>query len=123
MTASAANGFAQVKFDPTGTSCTWPSRTTSTRCTRTSSPQTRVIWAAHTYNVALGYGAHLPGSNTNFGRNAQYGSLLDVTVPAVWRGWREPHAVHQFPPDIHLHTLPCLTDRVPHHPARRVRQA
>jgi hypothetical protein len=27
----------------------------------------------------LGYGAHLPGSNTSFGRNAQYGSLLGTT--------------------------------------------
>ena len=78
MTASAANGFAQVKFDPTGTSCTAIPNNFHPMYS-TSSPQTRVIWAAHTYNVALGYGAHLPGSNTNFGRNAQYGSLLGTT--------------------------------------------
>jgi hypothetical protein len=52
MTASAANGFAQVKFAPTGTSCTalpynfHPMYSTST-------PQTRVTWAAHSYNVAF----------------------------------------------------------------------
>jgi hypothetical protein len=52
MTASAANGFGQVKYDPTGTSCVnlpydfHPMYSTS-------SPQTRVPWAAHTYNVAF----------------------------------------------------------------------
>jgi hypothetical protein len=52
MTASAANGFAQVKFDPKASSCTaipydfHPMYSTST-------PQTRVTWAAHSYNVAF----------------------------------------------------------------------
>ena len=52
MTASAANGFGQVKYDPTGTSCVnipydfHPMYSTS-------SEQTRVIWAAHTYNIAF----------------------------------------------------------------------
>jgi hypothetical protein len=52
MTASAANGFGQVKFAPTGTSCTnipydfHPMYSTS-------SPQTRVPWAAHSYNIAF----------------------------------------------------------------------
>lgn len=51
MTASAANGFGQVKFDPTGTSCVnipydfHPMYSTS-------SEQTRVTWAAHSYNIA-----------------------------------------------------------------------
>jgi len=51
MTASAANGFAQVKFDPNGTSCDaipyafHPMYSTST-------PKTRVTWAAGSYNVA-----------------------------------------------------------------------
>jgi hypothetical protein len=53
MVASAANGFGQVKFAPSP----------STECTNipydfhpmysTSSEQTRVIWAAHSYNVAF----------------------------------------------------------------------
>ena len=52
MTASAANGFGQVKFDPTGTSCTnipydfHPMYSTSTQ-------KTTVPWAAATYNVAI----------------------------------------------------------------------
>jgi hypothetical protein len=52
MTASAANGFAQVKFAPTGTSCTeipynfHPMYSTST-------PATTVPWAAASYNVAV----------------------------------------------------------------------
>lgn len=53
MTSSAANGFGQVKFAPNP----------STECTNipydfhpmysTSSEQTRVIWAAHSYNIAF----------------------------------------------------------------------
>lgn len=52
MTASAANGFGQVQYDPTGTSCVnlpydyHPMYSTS-------SEQTRVIWAAHSYNIAF----------------------------------------------------------------------
>ncbi len=51
MTASAANGFGQVKFDPTGTSCQnipydfHPMYSTS-------SEKTRVTWAAGSYNIA-----------------------------------------------------------------------
>jgi hypothetical protein len=52
MTASAANGFGQVKFAPTGSSCTnipynfHPMYSTSTT-------KTRVTWAAGSYNVAF----------------------------------------------------------------------
>jgi hypothetical protein len=52
MTASAANGFGQVNFAPTGTTCTnipydfHPMYSTS-------SEKTRVIWAAHSYNIAF----------------------------------------------------------------------
>jgi len=52
MTASAANGFAQVKYDPTGTSCTAIPYDFHPMY-NTSSEQTRVIWAAHTYNVSF----------------------------------------------------------------------
>ena len=52
MTASASNGFAQVKYDPTGTSCTAIPYNFHPMYS-TSSEQTRVIWAAHTYNVAF----------------------------------------------------------------------
>lgn len=52
MTASAANGFGQVQYDPTGTSCNnipydfHPMYSTS-------SELTRVPWAAHSYNIAF----------------------------------------------------------------------
>jgi hypothetical protein len=52
MTTSAANGFGQVQYDPTGTSCTnlpydfHPMYSTS-------SEHTRVPWAAHSYNIAF----------------------------------------------------------------------
>jgi len=52
MTASASNGFGQVQYDPTGTSCNnipydfHPMYSTS-------SEHTRVPWAAHSYNVAF----------------------------------------------------------------------
>ena len=52
MTASAANGFAHIKFDPTGTSCTALPYDFHPMYS-TSSEETRVIWAAHTYNVAF----------------------------------------------------------------------
>jgi len=52
MTASPANGFAQIKYDPTGTSCTALPYAFHPMYS-TSSEQTRVIWAAHTYNVAF----------------------------------------------------------------------
>jgi hypothetical protein len=52
MTASAANGFGEVQFDPTGGACNnipydfHPMYSTS-------STSTRVPWAAHSYNVAF----------------------------------------------------------------------
>jgi hypothetical protein len=52
MTASAANGFAQVQFAPTGTSCNTIPYTFHPMYS-TSSEKTRVTWAAHSYNVAF----------------------------------------------------------------------
>jgi len=52
MVASAANNFAQVKFDPTGSGCTAIPYNFHPMYS-TSSPLTRVPWAAHTYNVAF----------------------------------------------------------------------
>src|SRR5437764_6005426 len=50
MTASHANGFAQFNYAPTGNSCkTIPYAFHPMYST--SSEQTRVIWAAHSYNV------------------------------------------------------------------------
>jgi len=52
MTASPSNGFAQIQFDPTGTSCNAIPYAFHPMYS-TSSEDTRVIWAAHTYNVAF----------------------------------------------------------------------
>ena len=52
MTASTANGFGQVLFAPTGTTCqNIPSDFHPMYST--SSEKTRVIWAAHSYNIAF----------------------------------------------------------------------
>ena len=52
MTASTANGFAQLKFDPTATNCTSLPYAFHPMYA-TSSEHTRVTWAAHSYNVAF----------------------------------------------------------------------
>jgi hypothetical protein len=52
MTASAANGFGQIQAAPTGTSCTETPYNFHPMYS-TSSPQTRVPWAAHSYNIAF----------------------------------------------------------------------
>ena len=53
VVASAANGFGQIKFQPSGHSCQEIPYTFHPMYS-TSSPQTRVLWAAHSYNVAMG---------------------------------------------------------------------
>ena len=52
MTASADNGFGQIEYAPTGTSCSQVPYDFHPMYS-TSSPQTRVPWAAHSYNVAF----------------------------------------------------------------------
>jgi hypothetical protein len=52
MTASAQNGFGQVQYDPTGTSCNNIPYNFHPMYS-TSSEHTRVPWAAHSYNVAF----------------------------------------------------------------------
>jgi hypothetical protein len=52
MTAGAANGFGQVQYDPTGTSCNNIPYNFHPMYS-TSSEHTRVVWAAHTYNIAF----------------------------------------------------------------------
>ena len=56
MTASAANGFAQIKYDPTGTNCDPATHNLPYDfhpMYATSSEHTRVAWAAHSYNIAF----------------------------------------------------------------------
>src|SRR5437588_10155465 len=52
MTASSANGFASLKFDPTGATCTQTFHDFHT-IYATSSEHTRVPWAAHSFNIAF----------------------------------------------------------------------
>ncbi len=52
MVASAANHFGHIKFAPNGTSCVEKDYTFHPMYS-TSSPKTRVLWAAHTYNIAF----------------------------------------------------------------------
>ncbi len=52
MVASAANHFGHIVFDPTGTSCVEQDYTFHPMYS-TTSQATRVLWAAHSYNVAF----------------------------------------------------------------------
>jgi len=52
MTASTANGFAQVDFQPNSATCNLTPYAFHPMYA-TSSPNTRVPWAAHSYNVAF----------------------------------------------------------------------
>ena len=52
MTASVANGFGHVNYDPTATTCSLTSAAFHPAYS-TSSENTRVPWAAHSYNVAF----------------------------------------------------------------------
>jgi hypothetical protein len=101
MTASAANGFGQVQYAPAP----------STSCVNipynfhpmysTSSPDTRVIWAAHTYNISftseIGHFENCEGPNpipaTPFGVDA---SGNPITCPA---GNTEGFGNHTSPTD------------------------
>jgi hypothetical protein len=86
MTASATNGFGQVQYAPTGTSCVNIPYNFHPMYS-TSSEQTRVIWAAHTYNISftseIGHFDTCTGPNpipaTPFGVDA---SGNPVTCPA-----------------------------------------
>ncbi len=52
MTASTANGFAQVLYQPTATTCSTVPHAFHPMFS-TSSEQTRLAWTAHTYNAAF----------------------------------------------------------------------
>jgi hypothetical protein len=73
MVASAANDFAQVKFDPSGSGCTAIPYNFHPMYS-TSSPMTRVTWAAHTYNVAfsdeIGHFDYCSAPNSSLGCNS-----------------------------------------------------
>ncbi|NUP49491.1 MAG: hypothetical protein HOW97_19615 [Catenulispora sp.] len=74
MTASVANGFAQVAFQPSATTCqTIPSAYHPMYST--SSEKTRVPWAAHGYNIAysdeIGHFEYCAASDPNTGACTQ----------------------------------------------------
>jgi len=91
MTASPDNGFAQIRYDPNGTSCDAIPYAFHPMYS-TSSEQTRVIWAAHTYNVSfsdeIGHFENCSGPNpipaTPFGLDAN--AIRLPARPATWRG-------------------------------------
>jgi hypothetical protein len=73
MTASAANGFAQVNFQPSAKTCTETPFNFHPMYS-TSSEKTRVTWAAHSYNIAfsdeIGHWDYCNGSTAvTFGGN------------------------------------------------------
>jgi hypothetical protein len=91
MTASATNGFGEVKFDPTGTNCDVATHLIPTNfhpMYSTSSPDTRVPWAAHSYNIAfsdeIGHFDYCTGSTpipaTEFGKDPTTGN--PISCPA-----------------------------------------
>ncbi len=98
MTASKANGFAQIKFQPKGSSCKaipynfHPMYSTST-------PKTRVTWAAGSYNIAfdteIGHFQYCSGPKkipaTKFG-------LLPNGQPTTCPSADKEGAVHQRQP-------------------------
>jgi hypothetical protein len=76
MTASIANGFAQINFAPTATTCTNTPYAFHPMYS-TSSEHTRVPWAAHSYNVAfsdeIGHFEYCNAVNREGGRCTQAG--------------------------------------------------
>ena len=70
MTASVANGFAQVNFQPTAATCSQTPYAFHPMYA-TSSEHTRVPWAAHSYNVAfsdeIGHFEYCAKANKNGG--------------------------------------------------------
>ena len=91
MTASIDNGFAEVKFDPNGTNCDPATHNIPTNfhpMYSTSSPHTRVPWAAHSFNIAfsdeIGHfdncTGHKPVPATEFGVNPITGA--PISCPA-----------------------------------------
>jgi hypothetical protein len=100
MTASPANGFAQVAFRPDGTSCTALPYAFHPMYS-TSSPQTRVTWAAHSYNVAfdteIGHFQFCTGPNPI--PATPFGLTPDGTPTTCPKGDTEGRGPSAHPPD------------------------
>ena len=50
----------------------------------------------HVGGCVWGFGNNLPGATSNFGRNAQYGSLLSTTYLAVGGGGATVQRINNF---------------------------
>ena len=100
MTASKANGFAQVKYDPNGTSCTAIPYNFHPMYS-TSSPKTRVTWAAHSYNIAfdseIGHFQFCTGPKRI--PATQFGILPNGNVTTCPKGNFEGRGVNKQPAD------------------------
>ncbi len=82
MTASLANGFKQVLFRPKDASCTSRSYAFHPMYS-TSSEHTRVVWAAHTYNIAFA---------DEIG-HFEYCNAIDSNGACVAAGVSDPHGL------------------------------
>ncbi len=80
MTASAANGFGQVKFDPNGTSCQNIPYNFHPMYS-TSSEKTRDTWAAGSYNV--GYDTEIGHFDFCNGATIPFAFLTGVSCPST----------------------------------------
>lgn len=94
MTASAANGFGEVLFDPAGANCDPANHNLPTDfhpMYSTTSEDTRVMWAAHSYNIAFSdeighfdncYGANpiSPGGDCPAGNKEGDGEAADPAI-------------------------------------------
>lgn len=76
MTASTANGFGHALYQPDANSCTFQPYAFHPMYS-TSSPSTRVLWAAHSYNVAfsdeIGHFENCTKIDRNFNCNPGHG--------------------------------------------------
>jgi hypothetical protein len=100
MTASKANGFAQIKYAPTGTSCKAIPYNFHPMYS-TSSTKTRVTWAAGSYNVAfdteIGHFQFCSGPKKI--PATEFGILPNGHVTTCPKGDMEGRGVNKQPPD------------------------
>jgi len=100
MTASKANGFAQIGFDPNGTSCKAIPYNFHPMYS-TSSTKTRVTWAAHSYNIAfdseIGHFQFCNGPKPI--PATEFGALPNGNPTVCPKGDTEGRGVNATPPD------------------------
>jgi hypothetical protein len=109
MTASKANGFAQIKFDPNGTSCQAIPYNFHPMYS-TSSAKTRVTWAAHGFNV--GFDSEIGHFQFCTGPKpipaTEFGVTPDGKVTVCPKGDFEGRGVNREPSDPKLDDAFCF---------------